>query len=75
LSIGEESLEVRLMDLFTIPSLQCLPPPRVKEDQGRIISSMSSFSSDEYLNYLKRIHLKKEAKDNALQQRKLEKEG
>jgi hypothetical protein len=42
LSIGGESPGVRLMDLFTVPVLS---PPRVREDQGQIISSMSSLTS------------------------------
>jgi hypothetical protein len=58
LSIGGESPGVRLMDLFTVPVLS---PPRVREDQGQIISSMSSLTSDEYLNYLRRTLLEKKA--------------
>jgi hypothetical protein len=46
------------MDLFTVP---VLPPLRVREDQGQIISSMSSLTSDEYLNYLRRTLLEKKA--------------
>ena len=61
LSIEEENPNItRLMDLFTIP---VLPSPRVRHDQGQIISSHSSLISVEYTQYIIEQRSEKEAKE------------
>ena len=68
LSIEEENPRItRLMDLFTIP---VLPSPRVRHDQGQIISSHSSLISVEYTQYIIEQRSEKETKEEVAWRRR-----